>query len=159
MHEIIRSMRNVVLALILAGLPAVLSAETKLGKPLTLTKSVSVSKLMANPGASVGKTVQVTGRVTEVCEKMGCWLNLVDPTSAKQVRFRVNDGEIVIPKDSIGKMATAEGKLVKFELTREQTIARARHEAEEQGRKFDPEAIKTGSTVYQIQGMGVSIAD
>jgi hypothetical protein len=56
-------------------------------------------------------------------------------------------------------MAIAEGKLVKFDLTREQTIARARHEAEEQGRKFDANKIKAGSTVYQIQGDGVVIID
>jgi hypothetical protein len=152
-------MRRVRIPLIFGCLSASLLAETKLGKPLTLPKPVTVAELMANPTASVGKTVQVTGRITEVCEMAGCWLNLVEPQSTKHVRFKVNDGEIVIPKQSVGKTAIAEGKLMKFDLTREQTIARARHEAEEQGRKFNPNAIKTGSTVYQIQGDGVVIVD
>jgi NACalpha-BTF3-like transcription factor len=143
---------------VLAAIPGLL-AETRLGKPLTLPKPVTVAELMAKPVDSVGRTVQVTGRITEVCEKMGCWLNLVEPQSTKQVRFKVNDGQIVIPTQSVGKMAIAEGKLVKFDLTREQTIARARHEAEEQGRKFDANKIKAGSTVYQIQGDGVVIID
>ena len=144
--------------MVFVGIPGLL-AETRLGRPLTLAKPVTVAELLSDPGSSVGKTVQVTGRITEVCEKMGCWLNLVEPKSAKQIRFKVNDGEIVIPKQSIGKTATAEGKLVKFELTREQTIARAQHEAEEQGRNFNPKSVKAGSTVYQIQGEGVVIVD
>jgi len=147
------------LALVFSCLTVSLLAETKLGKPLTLGKSVTVAQLMGDPAASIGKTVQVTGRITEVCEMAGCWLNLVEPQSTKHVRFKVNDGEIVIPKQSVGKTAIAEGKLMKFDLTREQTIARARHEAEEQGRKFNPNAIKSGSTVYQIQGDGVVIVD
>jgi Domain of unknown function (DUF4920) len=152
-------MSRVMFALVSSCLLSSLLAETKLGKPLTLPKPVTVAELMSNPNASVGKTVQVTGRITEVCEMAGCWLNLVEPQSTKHVRFKVTDGEIVIPKQSVGKTAIAEGKLMKFELTREQTVARARHEAEEQGRKFNPNAIKSGSTVYQIQGEGLVIAD
>jgi hypothetical protein len=138
---------------------SVLPAESRYGKPLTLEKPVTVGELMSNPAASIGKTVQVKGRITEVCEKMGCWMSLVEPQSTKQVRFKVNDGEMVFPKESIGKTAIAEGKLMKFDLTREQTVARARHEAEEQGRKFDPATIKSGSVVYQIQGEGALIVD
>jgi hypothetical protein len=149
-------MRSVLFALSLA---VCANAETRLGKPFSLAKPMSVDQLMANPAPLVGKTVQVTGRITEVCEKMGCWLNLVDVPSSKQIRFKVKDGEITIPGSGVGKIATAEGKLLKFELTREQAVARARHEAEEQGRKFEPGTIKTGAVVYQIQGEGVLITD
>src|SRR4051794_11397550 len=109
-------------------------AEVKLGKPLTLKDSISVEKLLSAPDTYVGKTVQVKGKVTEVCEMMGCWMNLTDG-SAKMIRIKVNDGDIVFPKDAPGKMAVAEGKLSKQELSKEQVIASAKHEAEEQGRK------------------------
>ncbi|MDX2153901.1 MAG: DUF4920 domain-containing protein [Bryobacteraceae bacterium] len=109
---------------------------------------------MSQPDAFVGKTVQVKGKVTEVCQNMGCWMNLVDSASAKSVRIKVKDGEIVFPKDAVGKMAIAEGKLAKMELTKEQVVARAKHEAEEQGRKFNPHSVKGGETVYQIAGTG-----
>jgi hypothetical protein len=54
-------------------------------------------------------------------------------------------------------MAVAEGELKKIQLTKDQAIARAKHEAEEQGRKFDASTITSGQTIYQIQGTGILI--
>jgi hypothetical protein len=148
--------RTVLVATILAG---VLSAETRLGKPFTLSQPVAVGDLMAKPETQEGRTVQVTGRITEVCERMGCWMNLVDPKSNSRVRIKVNDGDIMFPTSAMGKMAVAEGKLTKIEYTREQAVAAARHEAEEQGRRFDPASVKSGKTVYQVAGTGALLLD
>lgn len=135
------------------------AAEVPLGKPLTLKDHLSVSRLVADPDPLVGKTVQVKGKITEVCQMMGCWMNLVEPGTTKSVRIKVNDGEIVFPKDSIGKMAIAEGTMKKITLSKEQAIAMARHEAEEQGRKFHPESVKSGAVIYRIQGVGAVLLD
>ena len=151
-------MKQTLIVLILTTSLA-LAAEVKLGKPLTLTESVSVDKLLAKPDDFVGKTVQVKGKVTEVCQMMGCWMLLGDPETGKTVKIKVDDGVIVFPKDAAGKMVIAEGKLVKLELTKEQVIARAKHEAEEQKRKFDPSKIKSGETIYQIEGAGAVLLD
>jgi hypothetical protein len=132
---------------------ALLLAETPLGKPLTLKSPVSVQALLETADQNVGSVVQVKGKVTEVCQMMGCWMALTG-TGGKMVRIKVADGEIVFPKDSVGKQAIAEGKLQKLELSREQAVARARHEAEEQGRAFDPATVKSGGVVWQIQGTG-----
>jgi hypothetical protein len=75
------------------------------------------------------------------------------------IRIKVNDGDIVFPKDSVGKLAIAEGKLTKLELSREQAAAKARHEAEEQGRKFNPSSVKSGVVIYQIEGAGAVLLD
>ena len=136
---------------------AAFGAELKLGKPLALKTTTPIEQLSASPDGFVGKTVQVKGKVTEVCQMMGCWMAIAD--NGKAIRIKVNDGEIEFPKDSVGKNVTAEGKFMKIDLTKEQAIARAQHEAEEAGRKFDPESIKTGSTIYQIQGSGAVIVD
>lgn len=145
------------LLLIPAILVAAHAAPLKLGKPLTLAQPVPIGAILAEPSSFIGKTVQVKGKVTEVCQMAGCWMALADPESNALLRVKVNDGDIVFPKESIGKIATAEGKLMKFELTREQAVARAKHEAEEQGRKFDPKSVKGGMTIYQIQGAGAVI--
>ena len=135
-------------------------AEAKLGKPLTLNPPSSVSQVLQNPGEYTGKTVQVKGKITEVCQAMGCWMALADVADgSKTIRIKVEDGDIVFPKDGAGKIAIAEGKLIKHELTRDQVIAKAKHEAEEQGRKFDPKKIKQGSISYEIQGTGAVIVD
>ena len=131
------------------------AAVQDLGKPLTLKKPTTIAKVMAKPEKFVGKTVQVKGKVTEVCQMMGCWMDLTD--GAQSIHIKVDDGVIVFPKESVGKQALAEGKLIKIELTKEQAIAQAKHTAEEQGRKFDPASVKGGTTIYQIEGSGARL--
>jgi hypothetical protein len=89
----------------------VLAAETPLGKPLALKDPVPLEKLMSHPATYANRTVQVKGKVTAVCENMGCWMALT--TADTTVRVKVNDGEIVFPKEAVGKLATAEGRFVK----------------------------------------------
>jgi len=145
--------------LLLALTSASVWAESKLGKPLKLSQPSAIHEILATPADFAGKTVQVKGKITEVCQAMGCWMALVDPTdSSKTIRINVEDGEIVFPKDSAGKTAIAEGVLTKQELTREQVIAKAKHEAEEQGRKFDAKQVKQGASYYEIRGTGAVIS-
>src|SRR5436190_11337226 len=136
-----------------------LCADQKVGKPLTLASPTPLAQIEAQPGKYIGKIVQVRGRVTEVCQAMGCWMNIVDPIGERSIRIKVNDGEIVFPQSSVGKLAVAEGKLVKLELTREEAVAQAQHEAEEQGRKFDPKSIRKGMTMFMLQGTGALIRE
>jgi len=147
-------MRFFVFVLAAAGLLS--AAEVKLGKPLTLKEPVSVATLLAHPSDYVGKTVQVKGKIVEVCQMMGCWMDLTNDEGQK-VRIQVNHGEIEFPKDAAGKMAIAEGKLNEEELSREQVVARAEEEAKEAGRKFNPDSIKSGATIYEIQGTGAVV--
>jgi hypothetical protein len=138
---------------------ALLSADTRLGKSIAIDQAVPVAEVMSDPARHAGKTVLVKGKVTETCERMGCWMNLADETSGKHVRVKVNDGDIVFPRTAIGKIAVAQGRLVKLALTREQAVAAARHEAEEQNRKFDPATVNSSVIIYQIQGEGAVIFD
>lgn len=135
------------------------AAETRLGKPLTLKNALPVEEVMASPDQYVGKLVQVKGKVSEVCQNAGCWMQLVDPATNKAVRIKVKDGEIVFPKTAIGRMAVAEGTMRKIELSKEQAIAARKHEAEENGKKFDPASVKGPETIYQIAGTGAVIRD
>lgn len=140
------------------GLSLCFAAETKLGKPLTLSQTTPIAEVNAKAADFVGKTIQVKGRVSEVCEMMGCWMQLVDETG-KSIKIKVKEGEIVFPKESVGKMAIAEGKLARIEMTKEQAVSSAKHEAEEQGRKFDPATVKGPVTLYQIAGTGAVILE
>ena len=151
-------MKHIVVSLCAAAAAAlVASASGPLGKPLTLKQQTPIAELASQPQKYVDKTVQVRGKVAEVCEKMGCWMNLVDPQTNARVRIKVKDGEIVFPKEAVGRTAVAEGKFVRIELTREQAIERARHEAEENNKPFDPSTITGPVTIYQIQGTGAVI--
>lgn len=134
------------------------AGEMKLGKPITVSQPMTPAAVIAQGPALSGKTVQVKGKVTEVCLMMGCWM-MLQGEDGQGVRIRVNDGEIVFPKDAPGKTAVAEGTLMKIELTKEQAMARARHEAEEQGRTFDASKVKGGATLYEVRGTGAVIQD
>ncbi|MCX6587960.1 MAG: DUF4920 domain-containing protein [Acidobacteria bacterium] len=143
-------------AMVLAGAGDATAAE-RYGKGLTLSQPTPVATILASPEQYVGKTVQVRGKVTEVCTMMGCWMQVVDQKNG--MRIKVNDGEMVFPRTAVGKTATAEGVLKKLVLSKEQAVARARHEAEEQGRKFDPASVKSGLVIYQVQGTGALVGE
>lgn len=130
------------------------AGEIRLGKPLQLSQPTPIDQLTAQPDKYVGRIVQVQGKITEVCQMMGCWMQLVDPASGKAVRIKVNDGELAFPKDAAGRRAKAEGRFTKIPLTKEQALAQAKHEAEEQGRPFRAEAVTGPAVFYQIQGTG-----
>ncbi len=135
------------------------AADEKLGAPLTIKEQTPIANLMSKPLRFVGRTVQVKGKVTEVCEKMGCWMMLTDTATGAAVRIKVKDGEIVFPKESVGKTAIAEGTFTETKLTRDQAVESAKHEAEEKGRKFDPSTIKGPVTSYQVMGTGAVILE
>lgn len=135
---------------------SLLGAE-KFGKGLTLKESTPVATLLGTPEPYVGKMVQIKGKITEVCQMMGCWLQIQD--GDKAVRFKVKDGEILFPKNGAGRSVTAEGIFKKIELNQQQATAWAKHEAEERGQKFDPAKIHGGMTIYQIQGTGAVLLD
>jgi hypothetical protein len=96
---------------------AAMAGEVKLGKPLVAKETTAIDKLVAAPDRYVGKLVQVKGTVRDVCRHMGCWTEIADAASGKSIRIKVKDGEIVFPKESIGKTIIAEGKLAKVDQT------------------------------------------
>jgi len=140
------------------AIAALSAADLKLGKPLTQKEPLPLATVLAKPADYIGKTIQVKGKITEVCEMMGCWMDLTNDEGQK-LRIKVNDGEIEFPKNAAGKTAVAEGRFDKIELTKEQAIERAKEEAEDKGKRFDPASVKSGMTIYQIQGTGAVITN
>jgi hypothetical protein len=134
------------------------AADKRMGQ-ITLAEPIPVGTLLDKPASYVDQVVQVKGKITEVCEAMGCWMSLTDD-AGRLLRVDVGDhGEIVFPLDSVGKTAIAEGKLRKTVMSREQVVAMAREEAAEAHRKFNASKIKSGKTIYQIEGTGAVILE
>ena len=152
-------MSGLILAACLSAALPLAAADENLGAPLTQKTQTPIAELLAKPARFVGRSVQVKGKITDVCQKMGCWIMLLDAATGASIRIKANDGEIVFPKESIGKMAVAEGSFQEIKLTRAQAVERAKHEAEEKGAKFDPASVRGPLTIYQIQGTGAIIVD
>jgi len=149
-------MRRAAIVLMLVTMPLI-AEELKLGKPINVTPVTAISELLAKPEAYVDKTVLIEGTIAEVCQNMGCWINVKDTRTGEILQIKVNDGDIVFPKEAVGKKAVAQGTFTKQVMTRDRLIASLKHEAEESGKKFDPSTVKEGKTVYQIKGSGAVI--
>jgi hypothetical protein len=147
------------LSLILLFTAATLSAgdATKYGKKLTLKNATPIADLLANPEKYKGKRVQVEGTVTDVCAMRGCWIKIGGSTGADVIRFKVEDGVIEFPKEAKGKSARAEGIFTVAVTSVEDQIKQGKHEADEQGKKFDPKTVTGVKTVVQIKGEGAEI--
>ena len=71
----------------------------------------------------------------------------------QHIHFEAHEAGIEFPKDSAGRMAIVEGKFVKAELSREAAIEKAKEEAKDKGKPFDPSSVKAGFS-YEIEGSG-----
>jgi len=124
------------------------------GKALTLAKATSIAEILNDPESFKGKRVLVEGRITDVCRMRGCWIQIADSTGTAEIRFKVEDGVIEFPRSVKGMQVRAEGIISVRVLTPDQQVEQGKHEAQEQGRGFNPSTIKGPKTVVQIQGEG-----
>lgn len=157
-------MRSLVAVILVVGLTIGSNAaggDKKYGKDLTLKDKTPLSELLSNPEKYKGKKVLIEGRITEVCQKKGCWIKVSDGSKSDPVQVKVEDDVIVFPIDGKGKNVKAEGTVSVTTLSKEELVKRARHEAEEQGKlkEFDPSTIKGPKTVIRIEGEGAVIED
>jgi hypothetical protein len=129
------------------------------GEGVSIEKVTKISDLLAEPDKYIGQKVAVEGRIVDVCKKRGCWMEIASDKEFQTIRVKVNDGEIVFPLTAKGKPAKVEGILEKFELTKEQTIQRLKHHAEEQGEPFDSTSVTEGMNYYQLKGIGAVISE
>jgi hypothetical protein len=129
----------------------------KYGKNITLKEKVKISQILENPEKYTGKKVLIEGIVTDVCPKRGCWLEIASDKEFEKIKVKVTDGEIIFPMEERGKTALVEGEVYEIKMTHEEAIARAEHEAEEKGIKFDPATVTGPATIYQIKGFGAVI--
>lgn len=132
---------------------------TKFGAGVTLTDTVAVDAILANPDAFKGKTVRVEGMVTDVCPKRGCWFELASSQPGQKLKFKVTDGDMVFPMDAKGKIAVAQGEVSVRVLTLEETKQFAEYEAKEYGKAYDPASVTSPKSIVRIDGTGAVFRD
>ncbi len=150
---------GVMLVMLLVGLFSSSLHAQSFGAPLSLKETTSISAILENPDSFVGKTLQVRGLVVNVCASRGCWMSIAGEKPFEQLRFKVEDGEMVFPMTARGKTATVEGVLQKFVLSKEDVIAYQTHHAQQTGESFDPATVTSGETYFQLRGLGAVIED
>ncbi|NOG43711.1 MAG: DUF4920 domain-containing protein [Calditrichaeota bacterium] len=146
----------IITSLILAGL--LFAADTKnFGEKLTLNETTQISKINETPEDFVDKAVLVEGRIIDVCKKRGCWIKIAGDKEFESILVKVDDGVIIFPMESKGKMAKVEGKIEKVEYTMEQTIEKEKHKCEMEGKEFDASKVTKPDVLYRLRALGADI--
>ncbi len=103
--------------------------STFFGKRINEKGAVLAIALKEKLGDKDSMHIKVQGKVVEVCQKKGCWMNLaLGEEEMIQVTFK--DYSYFVPKDASGKIAILEG-VVKKELI---SVEALRHYAEDAGK-------------------------
>lgn len=136
-----------VLLLSIAGLAQAGDAATY-GDPIPAAgAAVPISAAAADVEAHAGQPRRYSGRITEVCQKEGCWMMLEDDGQAARVLMR--DHAFFVPKDASGQ-AEVYGVLSVKELSPEA----AKHLAEDAGDGALPPTreLRIEATGVRIEG-------
>ena len=85
-------------------------ATVALGAPIRSTNAVALSSIARDATKYANQTVKTEGRVTAVCEAMGCWMEIADTNSTAHIRMTGHS--FFIPKDASGRRAVLEGTVL-----------------------------------------------
>jgi hypothetical protein len=118
------------------------------GKAVEKTSARPASEVASKPSALEGTTVTVTGRISTVCQKKGCWLAL-DTGTATPIRVlvpRTDDGYgFTVPTTLTGR-ATVTGTLQTVKLD----AATQKHLAEDGNRPARAEEVQILATGIRV---------
>lgn len=82
---------------------------------------IMIANIMADPSAYADQDVIIEGQIRQVCQKMGCWFEMAESSEhSDAIRVKSAEHNIFIPKDSGGKTAIAQGKLMVREVSEEE---------------------------------------
>ena len=126
-------------------------------KPLTRTAATDSSDILSRPEDFVGQRVLITGEIADVCQKKGCWIDVVSDN--EKIRVKVEDDVMVFSVTAKGEIGMVEGEVEKLELSEEELIekkTRGRGKGREQ---FDPASVSKGTAIYRIKGSGAVVTD
>jgi hypothetical protein len=112
---------------------------------------VEFSDFIKNVKDNDGKEVLIKGKVSEVCQAMGCWMIMSEGTN--NVRVKTNHN-FFLPKNIAGSNAIVIGTFKVTEISEED----AKHYNEESGNpSMKTDDIKGPQKAYEIDAFGIKI--
>jgi Domain of unknown function (DUF4920) len=128
-------------------------ADQQFGAPITAEKAMTYDQLLNKMEKSDSLDAKVTGKVSAVCQKKGCWMTLVSDDPAKPaMRVTFKDYAFFMPKDIAGRTVVVDG----FALAETTSVADLRHYAEDAGKsKEEIEKINAPLREYVFEAKGV----
>lgn len=108
------------------SIASVAAEDRTYGAPMPDGEAMGIAAAVADADGLAGTPAKFSGRITQVCQKMGCWVILED--NGEHARVMARDHAYGIPTDSTGR-AEVYGVMEVREISQEQ----ADHFAEDAG--------------------------
>ena len=86
------------------------------GEPLSVNELTALADITADPESFAGRTVKTEGQITQVCQRMGCWMEMREG-DGPAIRVPMAGHSFFLPKDVSGRRATIEGQVALRELS------------------------------------------
>lgn len=86
------------------------------GQPLSAAPLTPLASILGAPSDFAGQTVKTEGTITQVCQRMGCWMEL-QAEGTSPVRVPMAGHDFFLPRDVSGRLATIEGTVSLRELS------------------------------------------
>jgi len=129
---------------------ATVSEGEVFGATPTLERTTPLPEILRDPARFEGQTVLLHGRISDVCQRKGCWTVIRDGEAHVRVRFE--DYGFFLPKDSIGAEAWVQGSVSVATMSERE----ARHyEAESRG--GDPSRVDGPVREVRFTASGVRL--
>lgn len=117
------------------------------GQAMPLGRPAAIGAVLDDAGPFLRRRAKFEGRITQVCQNMGCWLVLADGERSARV---FSNHAFFLPKDSSGR-AVVYGTLGQRTVSE----AMARHLAEDGGE--DPSSVTGAQVEYRIDAYSVEL--
>jgi len=88
----------------------VASSSVKLGTPIGTAPRVALTSIAKDAAKYANVAVTTEGRVTAVCQAMGCWMEIAD--TASEAHVRMSGHRFFIPKNASGRRALVQGTVL-----------------------------------------------
>ncbi len=127
------------------------------GKVISADGAMTMDELLAQMESQDSiLNIKVKGKVGDVCQKKGCWMNIVDSKGEKDIFVQFKDYGFFMPKDLTGSTVAMTGKAY-VDVT---SVDELRHYAEDEGKsKEEIEAITEPEKQLKFLADGVVIIE
>lgn len=125
-------MRNLLSLLILTAILASCTPSQKFGSKISPKGAIAATEVQTQLADADSMFMKVSGPVTAVCKKKGCWMNM-DMGNDQTMLVRFKDYGFFVPLDCEGATATVEG----WAYRRQISVEELRHYAEDAGKSKD----------------------
>lgn len=82
--------------------------DKSFGEEIDTSNSIGIEQLESKMKASPNSSITIKGKISEVCQSEGCWLEL-ENTVGQTVIVRMQDHQFTVPKDIAGRTVYVSG--------------------------------------------------